>query len=230
MLDISERNKKIAINRWQNVFNKHAKIILDNSKRFPHLKARIVGYLMGDGSVTVRKENNRHAHHTLCFYPDDDEMLRSFLFAFQKIYAFLPTVKKLPHHYAVRADSKAAILDLLTESSFRSLEWHIPTSVLSSETTQREWLRAFYDCEGYVGKKVIAVQSVNKNGLLQVQNLLNEFGIQSRLYQYNRKQKNWNINYLLYIMKKASRITFLSRIGFNHKRKRDKLKLYAGVA
>jgi len=31
-----------------------------------------------------------------------------------------------------------------------------------------EWLRAYFDCEGYVGKNVIHIQSVNKKGIEKI--------------------------------------------------------------
>lgn len=89
-----------------------------------------------------------------------------------------------------------------------------------------EWLRAYFDCEGYVGKNVIHIQSVNKKGIEKIHELLKEFNIESKIYKYQRKNKNWNTNYLLYILKKESRLNYLKEIGFNHLIKFQKLSKF----
>ena len=230
MISLSEHNRKVAISRWKKVFEKQTAKIIETSKKYPYLKARVIGYLMGDGSVTLRHQKEGSNHHTICFYPDDEQMLKSFLYAFKKIYSLVPKIQKVPGHFRVRVGSKAAMIDLLKLGSFRSMEWRIPTQLLTSQDVKREWLRAFYDSEAYVGPQTITVQSVNENGLRQVQELLREFEIESRLYSYERKEKRWNTNYLLHIAKKADRIRFLKHIGFNHSAKHRKLEAFASVA
>ena len=179
-MDINQ--KKRAINRWKKVFEKESKIIAMNSLKYPHLKARIFKYLMGDGSVTMPVESDGTIHYSIAFYPDDEVMLESFLFAFEKVYDRIPTVKRYNHYFCVRIDSKSITLDLLNYGSFRSLEWQIPANILKSKLTGKEWIRAFYDSEGYVGKRSIVVQSVNYGGLTQVKELLQSYGIDCKMY------------------------------------------------
>jgi intein-encoded DNA endonuclease-like protein len=187
MTDFFERNRKAAIKRWASVFNKEKKRINENRYKFLNLRARIVGYLMGDGSVTIRKEKgSNEIHHTICFYPDNRLMLNSYLSAFLKVYGVVPNVLKWDKYYMVRVYSKAITMDLLNYGSFRSLEWRFPKQ-FSTKLEKKEWLRALYDCEGYVGPSVITIQSVNKEGLIDVCNLLKEVGVTGRLYSYNRK-------------------------------------------
>lgn len=221
----SERNRKVAIARWKKTSEKHAATIIKNSSRYPTLKARVVGYLMGDGAVTIRREGDNF-HHSICFFPDDEWMLGSFLFAFNKIYEKVPAVKKVQGNYRVRTDSKSIVADLLSHGSFRSLDW-LPPACFSKE--QRiEWLRAFYDCEAYVGK-TITVQSVNKKGLEIAREWLREQGIESNLYSYSRKNCKWNINYILHISRNQDKRKFLNRIGFNHSRKLVKATMLASL-
>lgn len=212
-----------AISRWKKVFERESKIIAINSSKYPYLKARILGYLMGDGSVSMPIESDGAIHYSVAFYPDDEVMLESFLFAFKKVYGRTPTVSKYNNYFCARIDLKSITLDLLNYGSFRSLEWRIPMSIFNSKLANKEWLRAFYDSEGYVGKGSIVVQSVNYDGLVQVKNLLKSYNLNSNLYTYHRKNKNWNTNYLLCIMKKSERIKFLKEIGFSHSRKQNKL-------
>ena len=74
-----------------------------------------------------------------------------------------------------------------------------------------------------MGKKCIQIQSVNEKGLLSMQKLLGEFDIKSNFYTYQRKNKNWNTNYLLFILRKESIYKFFKNIGFNHPVKQEKI-------
>ena len=226
MISISEHNKKVAVNRWRKVLLESYEKFNITSSKYPELKARIIGYLVGDGSVSMHREINGVLHHSVDFYPDDEHMLKSFTEAFVKIYGVLPKVKNLGKYYSVRISSKPVALDLLSVTTFSSLDWVIPS--FKSEGEKKEFLRAIYDCEGYVGKRIIAIQSVNENGLKNVQLLLKEFNIESKLYHYVRKNANWNTNHLLYITAMNSRRNFLKHIGFYHSRKQ--VKLLASVA
>jgi intein/homing endonuclease len=227
-MNINEHNRIVALNRWRNILKESSKRFMVNSLKYPFLKARIIGYLIGDGSVSVHYGSDGNAHHSIDFYPDDLGMLKSYIQAMSLVYDVIPKIKNLGNYYSVRTSSKPIVLDLLKITSFKSLDWKVP--MLSKSEEKIEFLRAIYDCEGYVGEKLIAIQSVNKVGLVQVSDLLKEFRILSKLYSYKRKNPRWNTNYLLYITDKESRRNFLKRIGFSHSKKLLKLKLYAGVA
>ena len=219
----SVQNKNVAIARWQNIYARETLRIHENTAKNPELKARLIGYLMGDGSVTVRKEANGTIHYQMGFYPDDPEMRKSFLRAFTKIYDRKPRVRRLQGHYSVRIESKPIVCDLLSYGSFRSLEWKISRQITESTSSTVEFLRAIFDSEAYVGKKGIVLQMVNKEGIAKIQELLGMFNIKSTIYTYHRKQINWNTNYILCIGRKTDRASFLKHIGFCHGRKRRKL-------
>ncbi len=227
-MGLNERNRKVALKRWRRILKSRTETIRKNTKDYPHLKARIIAYLMGDGAVCVRKEKNGDQHHSISFYPDDKHMLQAFLEAFKIIYSQQPRIRNHGKYFSVILESKPVTLDLLRHGSFRSLEWRIPD--FKEKKYKKEWLRAFYDCEGYIGPRIIAVQSVNKTGLKQVSDLLVEFGISCKMYSYERQQKTWNMNFLLYITKLEDRRRFLNEVGFNHRRKLQKLQQFAGVA
>lgn len=195
------------------------------------LKSILCGYLSGDGSLSIRREksNPKKIHYDIGFYPDDKNMLSLFLTTFKELYRKEPKIFLEKNYYKVRITSKTACLDLIRFTKFHSLEWRIPTFVNTTEL-KREWLRAFFDCEAYVDKNRITIQSVNKNGIIDIRQALQEFSIESKIYQYKRRQKNWNTNYLLIIMKINSRINFLNKVGFNNLKKQIRLKRFvAGV-
>lgn len=102
--------------------------------------------------------------------------------------------------------------------------------ILINSESKKEWLRAIFDCEGYIGKKYIKLQSVSKYGIKDIQKLLKEFGISSKIYKYKPKNEKWNKVYMLFILKNQSIIDFLRKIGLNHEVKLNKLRQLAQVA
>ena len=203
-----------------------------NSKDYKILKSKLFGFLAGDGSVLIRKEKKSKVttHHDIAFYPDHDSLIDVFIHAFTYLYMKKPTIKYRGNHYSLRVSSKQVCLDLLKNAKFGTHTWEVPLDFLDSIECKKEWLRAFFDCESYVGKRQIQLQSVNKKGIFQVKNLLEEFGIESKIYKYERKNKNWSTNYILCIGKKDSRKQFLNKVGFNHRSKLGKLeKQFASV-
>src|SRR4030095_16663598 len=119
------------------------------------LLARLCGFLAGDGSVQVRKEPNGKMHYSVEFFPDDESLLGPFESAFQIIFNKNLSIVRYSNHYRLRCYSKA-IVDYLTKiASFGIHEWEVPDSILTTDESKKEWLRAFFDAEAYVGKSVI---------------------------------------------------------------------------
>lgn len=227
-MNYSERNRKVARNRWRKVHAIQNEHIKENSLKYPNLRARIMGYLMGDGSVIIRRDCREILHYEIHFYPDDAKMLLAFLSALNIIYDLACSIRNYGKFYSVRTYSKRAVLDLLSIGTFGTADWRVPFDILKTDEEKREFLSSFFDCEAYVGKKAIVVQVINEAGLKDVRRLLNEFDIESRLYRYERKQKNWKTNHHLHIIGKDNRKKFLKRIGFNHSKKQK--ALHATVA
>ena len=216
-----ETNKKIAVNRWQKKHKAMQKRIDENSIRYPEVKARIIGYLIGDGSVFIRKEKRGTMRYEFSFYPDNVAMLNSFLDSISLFYGLTPKPRIEKNYFQVKISNKAIVEDLLRQGEFKSTTWSIPS--LSSEKEIEEFLRAYFDCEAYVSRQAIRVESVNKVGLIHVKQLLLQFGISSKMYQYERKNKNWNTNHILCIFSYENRKRFLTKIGFYHSKKQEKL-------
>jgi len=229
----SELQRQRVLKRWQKQDTADlSKAVLDIEQR-KTLLAPLIAYLQGDGFVSLRYEKNHETapHHELAFYPDHIKVAKIFVKLYRQLYGRKLRIEKLENHFRVRSTQRIAYKELIKITEFRSTTWYIPTRFLDNCEKKKLWLRAFYDCEAYVGPKSIVVQSVNKYGLKQVQRLLAEFGMSSRFYQYVRKQKNWNTNYLLALFRKEDRQNFLKEIGFNHPNKQKKLIQYlAGVA
>lgn len=199
---------------------------IENSKeQSALLLSRLCGFLIGDGSVFIRKSKKSDGkHYDIRFYPDDESVADLFMNTFYEVYHKKSRIKKEEKYFLIGVESKTACNHLLSIIPFASLSWKVPHALLINQECKKEFVRAFFDCEAYVGRRMIQVQSVNKEGLKQIMGLLKEFEIESKLYEYHRKNKNWNTNYILCIMKKDSRERYLNNIGFNHLSKQKKLE------
>jgi DNA-binding transcriptional regulator WhiA len=220
----SERNRANIRTYWQKRQAKERAWISNNSKNKLHLKALVFGYLAGDGHVGIREEKDLGAHNEAAFYPDDPSMMSQFLVALKAVYNITPTIRKHQNFYSIRFNSKVVIEDLLKNAAFGVRTWSIPHFVKTDKNLLKDWLKAFFDAEGYISNKVIRVQTVNEKGIKEIQKLLGLFHIKSRRYKYLPKNIKWSANHILVISEKESRLKFLNEIGLNHSIKLTKLK------
>jgi len=228
-MNINERNKKVALSRWAKIHAQERNVVNKNSHK-KHLKARLCGFLAGDGSILVRKDNDEKMHYVLRFFPDHPSLIEPFTESLFELYSKRPIIKKDYANQGIICYSKVVVEDLLNTAKFGILSWQVPFSLLKDKRTKIEWLRAFFDSEAYVGKNNIRVQTVNERGIKEVQQLLAEFGIESKKYTYKPRNKNWKKVHILIIGSKDNQLKFLNTIGFNHQIKASKLKDNAGVA
>lgn len=210
--------------RWEKQQNPVKQHIINNHHNFSKEKARIIGFIMGDGSITFDDSSSKGNHHDLRFYPDNIDVANIFINDFEKLYLKKPNLRKLKNYFILHVSSKPAWEDLKKFGDLSSLKWKFPKG-LSSKEEKIEWLKAIFDCEAYVSikKKNISFQTVSKRGIVSVQNLLKEFEIDSKIYNYKRKNPKWNTNYLLFILGKENIYKFKQKIGFNHPLKKEQL-------
>jgi|SRR3989344_2466370 len=218
-MNISERNKKVALSRWKKVFENQNRII-SNSKGNLTIKAGLCGFLAGDGSVQVRKEKTI-THHQLDFFPDDKEMVDVYCSFIKKLYGKSPAVKIKGKMHIARISLKYIVLDLLKECNFGIHKWTLPERLfkLNKDKAIRYWLRGFFSAEGYVNPKYVKTQSVNIVGLRKVSKLLNYLGIVHGFYLYKSDNPNHSQVGMIFINRIESRKIFLKKIGFWHSKK-----------
>lgn len=217
--------------RWSKNHLPIVKHIEENHQKFLIERARLIGFLMGDGCLNSPiKSQNKTQHHDITFYPDDLKLAEIFAKDFKKLYIKEPKIKELKNYYVVFVSCKPAWDHLRNIAKFSSLNWEFP-KILSSKEEKIGWLRAMFDCEAYVCNKRnrISFQTISKSGAESIKKLLEEFEIYSRIYIYERKNPKWKTNYLLFISGKENIIKFNNLVSFNHPAKKVKLNLIAGV-
>jgi len=220
-MNISKRNKKVAISRWK---KKHSeeRAKIKNNREALLLKASICGFLAGDGSVQKRKEKS-FFHYQIDFFPDDPLMRDTYIKQIKKVYEKEPTLKKMNNFYTVRLTSKVVVEDLLALSNFKTKEWRIPKSLVLVEGAVENWLKAFFSAEAYVSLKSIKIQTVNEKGMNDIANALRIIDINTKQYEYSPKKDTHSKVSILFINKKSDRLKFLSKIGFWHQKKTKRL-------
>ncbi len=225
MVDISELNRQRVLKRWRKIHQTEKEFLARNMHIVLPLKARLHGYLCGDGSVSNRVEKGTNRiHYDIRFYPDHRSIIKPFIEALEKVYNKSATIRREKGHYRIFLTSKTVGMDLLKDSAFGSDKWDIPSWIQQNEEYLKEWLRAFFDAEACVMQREIRVQTVNLEGAYLVQKCLSKLGVSARLYRYKRKQRKWKDNIHIVIANIKNRKRFLNKIGFNHVQKLEKLK------
>ncbi len=221
-MELSDRNRKVAISRWKKVMAKE-KANISSDKKTTNLKSAICGFLAGDGSVQARDMGN-YVKYQIDFFPDDKVMLEEYMKNMKKVYNKTPRIKNFGRMYTVRISSKTIGEDLLKEAKFGLKKWELPNTLLSNIKNKRAWLKAFFSAEGYINQKSIKVQTVNEKGMHQVSTLLEEFSIPHKVYSYLPKNKAHSKVHIIMIVKKEGRKQFYKKIGFWHSKKMEILK------
>jgi len=200
--------------------------------------ARIHAHICGDGYVYMSKEKRspgtliKHPREKLSrnieilvYTNDCDELISEF--ANDMIVAFDRKATIVgDKHKEARVRNAKRIINLLNFYNKDSYSWSIPNMILNSdEEIIANWLRAFFDDEGWVDRSgKIGVCSVNKKGLLQVAGLLKKLQIEHGFYSHHTNNGH-TIN-----IRKRSAVRFLELVSFTHPKKKERLKKFYGAA
>ena len=87
--------------RWDKQYNFIRQNIQNNHHNLLKEKARIIGFIMGDGSITKDDSSLKGGHHDIKFYPDDKDIAYKFMQDFEKLYLKKPSIKKLENYFVI---------------------------------------------------------------------------------------------------------------------------------
>ena len=192
-------------------------------KKLTKAKARLIAHLIGDGAHF----RSRHDYN-LKYEVIDLELLKSFNDDLIKVYGLKPSwenhksgITGRPTKF-VRLRSKFAFEDLLRYATYYSKDWRLKSLLLDSpKEIKEEFLKAFFDDEGSVTKEgkrgIIKLYSINSKGLKQIQKILDDFNITNKMNSGYGARRN------VYALIIRDLDVFNKKIGFNLKRKQDKL-------
>jgi len=226
-MNLSKRNKTVAISRWEKVHTPERNNIPQNKKSLV-TKAAICGFLAGDGSVQKRKEKNYY-HYQIDFFPDDKLMRDIYIKQIKQIYNKTPSIRKMNMFYSVRISSKTIYEDLNKYAKFGLNSWTLPANLFKLEGAIQNWLRGFFSAEAYVNKKYIKVQTINQKGMKEISKILSKIKINNKYYEYNSKNKSERPVGIIHIRKKENLLKFYNLIGFWHEKKNKTIKEALGL-
>ncbi len=178
----------------------------------------IHAYLCADGYVIKNPETQKHKYYHIGLRNTNCVLLKDFQKRFEEFFGVKPHIT---NEGRCRIQNKKIYEFLTKDFSYYSREWSLPDL---SKDNLRYWLRAFFDCEGWVLVKKaknrhIGSDSVNHNGLRQIQEGLERFIIKSKIKILN----NRDISRLL-IYGKENLVKFQKEIDFLHPDKKKKLQ------
>lgn len=179
--------------------------------------AAIHGYLCGDGYVIKNPPTQPKKYYRVGLRNTNSVLLDDFQKKFEKVFDITPSITR----GRCEARTKEVYLFLTKNFSYYSYEWTLPTL---SKGNLRAWLRAFFDCEGWVenqpGKsRLIGLECCNKRGTKQIQEALQRLEIKSQLTKKKRRTI-WRLT----ICGKENIQRFQTNIGFLHPQKKRKLE------
>ena len=186
--------------------------------KFDKNLAAIHGYLCSDGYVIKNPDTQRHKYYYIGLRNTNNVLLEDFQKKFEAVFGVKPIIT---NEGRCKIQNKE-IYELLTkEFSYYSYEWKLPEL---GKKNLRYWLRAFFDCEGWVEiqrekyRRLIRAESCNEKGIIAIQKVLRNFKINSSV----KKRTNRTI-WRLTICDRKSILMFHKRIGFLHPEKSGKL-------
>jgi hypothetical protein len=189
-------------------------------------KAEILGYITADGELKIRKRfrhgNDRkgirfQTDKLVNFYNIDKSLIKRFQEDVQNVYDLFPRYNKDKKRcYITRVK---IFEDINKYGKINSYNWSIPDELYHSRRLLSAWLRAYFDGEAHVEldikhrHKRIIVQSVNEDGLKEVQDALLKFGIESKFYRYDKICR-------IVISKNKNLVKYEKCVNFNHEGKK----------
>lgn len=187
--------------------------------KFDENLAAVHAYLCADGYVINNPRTQKHKYYHIGFRNTNLTLLKDFQYRFYDYFKIKPYL--IPKQRC-RIGSKELYKKLTKEfESFYSWEWKMPKL---NKKLVRIWLRAYFDCEGWVTcethkNRHVGAECVNKVGINQIKEALEKLKIDSIL----KKRSTRNI-YSMYIYGKDNIIKFKEKIGFLHPFKNQKLE------
>ena len=181
--------------------------------------ARLHAHICGDGHLYIDR-GGRGKNYVVEYTNKSLDLIYSFT---NDVVAVLgkrpiiihPTKKNV---LVARVKSKYLFYLLKRLGTGDSREWRASAFLNSGKEVLVNWLSAFIDDEGYLDqvKHRIVLNSVNYNGLRDVQSMLNILGINSKVYDYSEK---WDF-YRLIIGGIDNLCKLAEKLNLYHKMKR----------
>ena len=188
---------------------------------------KIHGYVCSDGGIYSSKCTDLHGRKLrtrrrlrVKFYNKEKALIDDFINAVKKVRPDIKSLRYYPYRIEVEIRNHTLSKEILSLGKVWSHNWQFPENL--TEYQKKIWIRAFSDSEGTVNNqnydRYIALDSVNFEGLKKVSDNLKEFGIDNKIYWFDKSRRA-----RIKISKKENLVRFKETIGFEHPEKQAKL-------
>lgn len=242
-LDSLQSTDHIAIQRNQNCFGKGVYLNDFGEKVWPRIKskmntskkdfsnfkitddlAKLIGYMIGDGTCTDKGFNKNNIQITVGDSEIENDLRRVCLKIFKEFPKITPDKRNRNVKRFVIHNSKArAFLYYAGLGWWKAEDKEIPWSIMMSpDKIVASFLSTLFESDGGIHKDTIEYSSRSEKLVRQIQIVLLNFGIISKIVpRFNKNYKRFY--YHLYIDGQNDRKIFTKEIGFVSKRKQKKL-------
>lgn len=221
-IDLSDFEERV----WLKTKSKHRNSLAKDFRKFKITKemAKLMGYLIGDGTCAAKGSNKNNIRITVANKEAEDDLRKICL----KIFGESPKITqdkrtKEVKRLAIYHAKARAFLHYAGVGWWKAGDKEIPWSILcASQRIVAHFLRALFECDGGIYKDTIEYSTKSPKLVKQIQVVLLNFGIISKVIaRYNKKYKRYY--YHLYIDGQNNRKIFAKEIGFISKAKQEKL-------
>ncbi len=242
-LDELQATDHVAIQRGQNCFGKGIDLSDFEEKVWSEIKskmntskkdfkdfhitkeiARLAGYMIGDGTCTDRGLNKNNIQITVA----NKEVEKDFKRITKKLFGEEPKItidkrSKNTKRLTIHNVKARTFLNYAGVGFWKAGEKEIPWSIMcSSKRIVADFLQTLFECDGGFHRYTIEYSSKSEKLIKQIQTVLLNFGIISKIKpRYNKIYKRYY--YHLYIDGQEDRKIFAKEINFVTKSKRNKL-------
>lgn len=178
--------------------------------------ALMYGYLLGDGCLTLP--------YSIIFTNVGDSILENYKNIMSKYFGVKNLIKRFGdnYDYIINDLYLRKYLEFIGFDYVKSQDKKVPKIIMkSSKNIVSAFLRGLFDTDGTVDDKVVSLCSVSKKLIKEVQVLLLNFGIISRIH-IKKTKSDLGISYILTISGDDVEL-FNQYIGFGLQRKQDRL-------
>ena len=154
-------------------------------------EARVHSHVCGDGHMYV-EVGGRGLRYVVEYTSGEYVLVRDFVVSVYRAFGARPfVVRHRRGHYVARVRRKGIYFRLKALGAGGSREWRVPHELflgpggVPRAEIVRAWLGAFIDDEGYIdlSKRRVIINSVNHQGLKDVQTLLSFLGVEAKTYR-----------------------------------------------
>ncbi len=241
-LDQFQLNDRVAIQRGQNYFGSGIDLSDFNYQKSKHNHgkdynypsvissdlARLMGYLIGDGDCSGKGLSRNNISITIA----DDEVATDFTELCKRIFGESPSIvldkrTKNTRNFRIFNSMARKFLEYAGLAYCGAADKQIPYSIMQApQKIVASFLAALYEADGCFSGGTIEYCSKSRQLVKQLQLVLLNFGIISKIKERVLKTYPKNIYYYLYIDGYIDQKIFAKEIGFISKRKNGKLLVY----